>query len=270
MSTWFLHVVAVSRYIVTHRSDACGTPSGWTSQRLSTRAGSRGAARCCGSAALRQAFSAPPAGHERARRRRAAPAPAPPRSQPGSSRASSPPSRPRGRSSRRTTGSGATCATADPGVPLVAARRRARRLHVQADPRRAGGHLALRRRGHVLRVRAGGDSGRRGSCGASSARTATALAIFRTIYPGWYPGRTVHIHVRVYVGGDVVHTGQLYFPDALTDAVFRRVPYSRRPARTTRNPSDALYRNGGSRSMLKLTRSGTGYVARITMGVQLR
>jgi protocatechuate 3,4-dioxygenase beta subunit len=96
------------------------------------------------------------------------------------------------------------------------------------------------------------------------------LAIFRTIYPGWYPGRTVHIHVRVYVGGDVVHTGQLYFPDALTDAVFRRVPYSRRPARTTRNPSDALFRNGGSRSLLKLTRNGTGYAARITMGVQLR
>ena len=62
---------------------------------------------------------------------------------------------------------------------------------------------------------------------------ATGLALFRTVYPGWYPGRTVHIHVIVHIGGNVVHTGQLYFPDAVTDAVYRRAPYSRRPARAT-------------------------------------
>src|SRR5437773_8109162 len=43
------------------------------------------------------------------------------------------------------------------------------------------------------------------------------LALFRTVYPGWYQGRTVHIHVKVHLGGNVVHTGQLYFPDAMTD-----------------------------------------------------
>src|SRR5436190_23021106 len=46
---------------------------------------------------------------------------------------------------------------------------------------------------------------------------AKGLAIFRTVYPGWYQGRTVHIHVKVHIGGNVVHTGQLYFPDATTD-----------------------------------------------------
>ena len=30
---------------------------------------------------------------------------------------------------------------------------------------------------------------------------------FKTIYPGWYQGRTTHIHVKVHVGGRVVHTG---------------------------------------------------------------
>ena len=97
---------------------------------------------------------------------------------------------------------------------------------------------------------------------------AKGLALFRTIYPGWYTGRTVHIHVMVHVGGNVVHTGQLYFPDALTDTVYRRSPYSRRPNRNTRNAADSIYRNGGRRSTLKLRKSGTGYVASITMGVQ--
>jgi protocatechuate 3,4-dioxygenase beta subunit len=95
------------------------------------------------------------------------------------------------------------------------------------------------------------------------------LALFRTIYPGWYPGRAVHIHLKVYIGGNTVHTGQLFFPDALTDAVYRRAPYNRRPGRDTRNASDSIYRNGGSRSLLRIARSGKGYVGRITMGVAL-
>ena len=97
---------------------------------------------------------------------------------------------------------------------------------------------------------------------------AKGLAVFRTIYPGWYPGRTVHVHVMVHVAGNVVHTGQLYFPDALTDRVFRRAPYRRRPGRTTRNAADSIYRNGGRLSTLALRRSRPGYVGSITMGIQ--
>jgi protocatechuate 3,4-dioxygenase beta subunit len=93
------------------------------------------------------------------------------------------------------------------------------------------------------------------------------LATFATVYPGWYSGRTVHIHVRVYLGGSVVHTGQLFFPDTLTDGVYKRVPYNRRPARETRNATDSIFRNGGSKSMLRVAKSGSGYAAWITMGV---
>jgi protocatechuate 3,4-dioxygenase beta subunit len=96
---------------------------------------------------------------------------------------------------------------------------------------------------------------------------ARGYATFLTVYPGWYQGRTVHIHVKVHMGGNVVHTGQLYFPDAVSDAVYRDGPYSARPDRTTRNADDAIYRNGGSRSRLSLRRSGTGWLGAITMGV---
>ena len=97
---------------------------------------------------------------------------------------------------------------------------------------------------------------------------AKGVATFSTIYPGWYPGRTVHIHVLVHIGGNVVHTGQLYFPDGVTDAVYGRRPYSRRPNRSTRNAADSIFRNGGRRSTLKITRSGSLYVGMLTMGVQ--
>ena len=97
---------------------------------------------------------------------------------------------------------------------------------------------------------------------------AKGVAIFRTIYPGWYPGRTVHIHTMVHIGGNVVHTGQLYFSDAVTDAVYKRSPYNGRPNRSPRNSGDSIYRNGGRRSTLKLVKKGTAYTGSITMGVQ--
>ena len=97
---------------------------------------------------------------------------------------------------------------------------------------------------------------------------AKGLALFRTVYPGWYQGRTVHIHVKVHLGGNVVHTGQLYFPDAVTDTVYRKVPYNTRPNRDVRNGQDAIYRNGGKKSLVSIRKSSAGvYVASITMGV---
>jgi protocatechuate 3,4-dioxygenase beta subunit len=97
---------------------------------------------------------------------------------------------------------------------------------------------------------------------------AKGLALFRTVYPGWYQGRTVHIHVKVHLGGNVVHTGQLYFPDAVTDAAYRQAPYSSRPNRDVRNAADSIFRNGGSKSLLSVRNNSAGvYVASIVMGV---
>jgi protocatechuate 3,4-dioxygenase beta subunit len=97
---------------------------------------------------------------------------------------------------------------------------------------------------------------------------AKGLALFRTVYPGWYQGRTVHIHVKVHLGGNVLHTGQLYFPDTVTDAVYRKAPYASRPNRDVRNAGDSIYRNGGKRSQVSISKNSAGvYVASITMGV---
>jgi protocatechuate 3,4-dioxygenase beta subunit len=97
---------------------------------------------------------------------------------------------------------------------------------------------------------------------------ANGVATFQTVYPGWYMGRTVHIHVKVHVGGDVVHTGQLFFADSVTDAVYRKTPYSSRPNRDVRNAQDNIYLDGGSKSIVKIAKSGKGYTGTLTMGVR--
>jgi protocatechuate 3,4-dioxygenase beta subunit len=98
---------------------------------------------------------------------------------------------------------------------------------------------------------------------------ARGLVQFQTIYPGWYRGRTVHIHVVVHVGGSIVHTGQLYFDDTLTDKVYQTGPYKARAAdRDTRNATDGIYANGGPRSTLSMKRAAGGYIGAITLGVR--
>ncbi len=64
---------------------------------------------------------------------------------------------------------------------------------------------------------------------------------FTTVYPGWYPGRTVHIHAKVHLDAKTVLTTQLYFDDALSDRVFAGRPYSERGERDQRNDADGIF-----------------------------
>jgi protocatechuate 3,4-dioxygenase beta subunit len=90
---------------------------------------------------------------------------------------------------------------------------------------------------------------------------------FATLYPGWYAGRAVHMHLKVHVGGNEVHTGQLFFPDAFTAKVYERDPYASRGQPDVLNAQDQIFSNGGSQSLLSPTSSGDGYAAGITLGV---
>ena len=71
---------------------------------------------------------------------------------------------------------------------------------------------------------------------------------FRTVYPGWYPGRAVHIHVkaRAYdAGGNrtLEFTTQIFFDEATNDAVLASAPYNRRGRRDTTNAQERVTRD---------------------------
>lgn len=102
---------------------------------------------------------------------------------------------------------------------------------------------------------------------------ANGKAEFTTIYPGWYSGRTVHIHfkIRSALGATQQHTftSQLFFDDTLTNTVFTSAPYSSRGTRDTRNANDNIYQSGGSTLLLNLTKEGDGYTATFNIGVSI-
>jgi protocatechuate 3,4-dioxygenase beta subunit len=89
---------------------------------------------------------------------------------------------------------------------------------------------------------------------------------FESIYPGWYPGRTVHIHLMVHADG-VVRTTQLYFPEQVTSEVLARSPYRGRPGRDTTNDTDEIFRTGGDPAVLDVAPAGAGYVAAVGLVV---
>lgn len=70
---------------------------------------------------------------------------------------------------------------------------------------------------------------------------ADGIAEFLTVYPGWYPGRTVHVHAKVHLDRTTLLTTQLYFEDALTAAVHATAPYAAKGAPDTTNDADGIF-----------------------------
>ena len=88
---------------------------------------------------------------------------------------------------------------------------------------------------------------------------------FVTVYPGWYPGRTPHIHAKVHVDTRSVLTTQFYFDEDVTESVYARPPYSSRSGRDTVNDGDGIF---DERLLLDLSRDGEGQLGLISLDVR--
>jgi protocatechuate 3,4-dioxygenase beta subunit len=98
----------------------------------------------------------------------------------------------------------------------------------------------------------------------------SGVAKFTTVYPGWYQGRTVHIHfkVRSSTGARAAEfTSQLYFDDTVTDKVLAQAPYNTKSGNRTRNERDGLFRNGGSQLILAVAEQGAGWKGSFDIGL---
>jgi protocatechuate 3,4-dioxygenase beta subunit len=98
------------------------------------------------------------------------------------------------------------------------------------------------------------------------------IAQFITIYPGWYEGRTVHIHFKIRTESssqqNYEFTSQLYFDDSLTDRVQVQSPYSSKGKRTLKNDEDRIFQDGGQDLILQLINREKGYAGTFDVGIQ--
>jgi len=95
---------------------------------------------------------------------------------------------------------------------------------------------------------------------------ANGTAAFTTIYPGWYSGRTVHIHFKVRTDQNFEFTSQLFFDEALSDQVFTQAPYASKGQRNTLNSTDNIY---DDLLLLTVTQTDQGYAATFDIGLQM-
>lgn len=114
---------------------------------------------------------------------------------------------------------------------------------------------------------------------------------FQTVFPGFYMGRTNHIHFKVREGGHVgvrpgdsghaqtylqghtAHIGQVFFPEEFTAELMRHQPYASHRIERTTPAEDGIYQGQhGAESMATLRplnreRPELGYAAELVVAV---
>lgn len=101
---------------------------------------------------------------------------------------------------------------------------------------------------------------------------AAGKVAFTTIFPGWYTGRTVHIHVKIRTdASDTAYefTSQFYVDDTISDTVMALEGYREHGTRDTTNATDMHYANGGEQMLLPLTTIEEGYAASFDIALDL-
>jgi protocatechuate 3,4-dioxygenase beta subunit len=118
-----------------------------------------------------------------------------------------------------------------------------------------------------------GDDHQVGAKGATFLRgaqltDAAGQVTFRSIWPGWYEGRTPHIHVKVFLDARTVLTCQLFVPDALSEYLYGNVAaYRRSRQRDTFNRQDGIALQGGEAMVAAVKEGKAGYEIALTVGV---
>ncbi len=108
------------------------------------------------------------------------------------------------------------------------------------------------------------------------------VAGITAIYPGWYRGRCVHIHVKVhtnvmltsdgsFTGGQEIHTGQLFVDESIRAEVAAISPYSANTVPRTTLAEDGVYDDAGASSGLLTTTAlggsaSSGYAGTLALG----
>ncbi|HJV73086.1 MAG TPA: intradiol ring-cleavage dioxygenase [Noviherbaspirillum sp.] len=103
---------------------------------------------------------------------------------------------------------------------------------------------------------------------------AEGIVRFLTIYPGWYPGRAVHIHFKVRAkspktGRNHELTSQLYFDDAINQRVHSKPPYFREGKQAQKNETDGIFRYSGRQLIANVAEEGGGFLATFDIGLRM-
>ena len=101
---------------------------------------------------------------------------------------------------------------------------------------------------------------------------ADGIVEFLTIYPGWYRGRAVHIHLRVHLADATVLTSQMFFDGDYTAGVYSDAPYAEFGLPDTSNAADNIAGDPAAEGTLLHTTAadtarGAGTLGLLNLGI---
>jgi protocatechuate 3,4-dioxygenase beta subunit len=98
---------------------------------------------------------------------------------------------------------------------------------------------------------------------------ADGVVAFRTIFPGWYSGRVVHVHYKVFLpGGAEVLTAQVFFGDDVAATVYASHPaYVARGGQDRTLAADRIARAAGRGAVAEVTLGADQAEAALVVGV---
>lgn len=96
---------------------------------------------------------------------------------------------------------------------------------------------------------------------------AQGITTFQSIYPGWYPGRTPHIHYKVFLDQRTALTSQIFFPDATNDTVYASGGAYRNGPADRSNAHDGIARRAGDAAIAAVSGTPDRMAADLVVGV---
>ena len=93
---------------------------------------------------------------------------------------------------------------------------------------------------------------------------ANGVVEFLTVYPGWYTGRAVHVHLKVHLGNTTALTTQLYFPEDVNDRAHAVAPYAAHTGARTTNDTDTIFHPD---NLSAVAETPEGWAAALTIGL---
>lgn len=99
------------------------------------------------------------------------------------------------------------------------------------------------------------------------------VVAFQTIFPGWYAGRTTHVHYKVFLDDKTVLTSQIFFDEAVNRSIYAdHAAYTRPSHRDMLNVQDGIAADAGAGAYarVKMTEPDGGMQAALVVGNQPR
>jgi len=98
------------------------------------------------------------------------------------------------------------------------------------------------------------------------------IAIFNSIYPGWYAGRATHIHLEVFINNKLKKPAQLAFPEVTSNKVHVMPLYAAHGLNTKTNLADGVFGNSATdlaNETFTVIKNGNTLFATYTIGIAL-